>query len=229
MTKLVALLGCTLALFFGGCTSISTTLDPRPVDEVINQAENLIRSKAYAAAAEQYAIVILKEPTVGRYYLRRAEVLERIDEDREAYSTYKQGLRKVPEDDPDYLQIMHRLALIDANHLFRLDEAEDLLQRMPAGSIEKLDTAAFLYYQANQPDQAILLLNKALEHVRTADQKALLPYHAALVYVMIKDQKNTFGSLYYSINNAEHLGLIRDIEQLWEEINDIPNAEFSKP
>lgn len=229
MIKLFALIGCALALLLGGCAAISTTSDPRPVDEVINQAENLIRSKAYAAAAEQYAIVNLKEPTVGRYYLRRAEILERIDEDNEARSTYKRALKKVPEDDPDYLQIMHRLALIDANHLYRLDEAEELLQRMPAGSIEKLDTAAFLYYQANQPEQAILLLNKALEHVRSADQKALLLYHAALVYVMIKDQKNTFGSLYYSINNAEHLGLIRDIEQLWEKINDIPAAEFSNP
>ncbi len=71
--------------------------------------------------------------------------------------------KMVPEDDPDHLQIMHRLALIDANHLFKLDEAEELLQRMPRKSIEKLDLAAFLYYQASQYDQAITLLNKALE------------------------------------------------------------------
>ena len=57
--------------------------------------------------------------------------------------------------------------------------------------------------------------------------KALLLYHAALVYVELEDQKNTFGSLYFSINNAEHLGLIRDIEQLWEEINQDP--ESGKP
>ncbi len=60
--------------------------DPRPVEDVISRAEQLVRSKAYAAAAEQYAIVIAKDPTVGRYYLRRAEILERIDEDKEAHT-----------------------------------------------------------------------------------------------------------------------------------------------
>lgn len=224
MTRIIVLPGLLLALFLGGCAGITTKDDPRPVEDVVSRAEQLIKGKAYAAAAKQYAIAIRKAPTVGRYYLRRAELLERIDEDEEAHDTYQQALEDVPEDDPDYLQIMHRLALVDANHLLNIDEAEELLKRMPAGSIEKLDLAAFLYYQSSQPDQAILLLNKALERVRSADQKALLLYHAALIYVKLGDQKNTFGSLYYAINNAEHLGLIRDIEQLWVEINKEPEA-----
>ena len=124
---------------------------------------------------------------------------------------------------------MHRLALIDANHLFKLDEAEALLKRLPPRSIEKLDLAAFLYYQASQYDEAIELLNKALEKVRDADQKALLLYHAALIYVKLGDEKNTFGSLYFAINNAEHLGLIRDIEQLWQEINENPEGADTIP
>lgn len=191
---------------------------------MVSRAEQLINNKAYAAAAEQYAIAIDKSPDVGRYYLRRAEVLERIDEDKEAHRTYERALKRVPEDDPDQVQIMHRLALVDANHLFKLDEAEELLTRLPARSIEKLDLAAFLYYQASQFDEAITLLNKALEMVRDADQKALLLYHAALIYVALEDQKNTFGSLFYAINNAQHLGLIRDIEQLWQKINEDPQA-----
>ena len=122
---------------------------------------------------------------------------------------------------------MHRLALINANHLFRIEEAEDLLLRMPPDSIEYLDLSAFLYYESSQNEQALGLLNKALERVRTADQKALLLYHAALVYVKLEDQKNIFGSLFYSINNAEHLGLIRDIEQLWHELNEDPKYRSS--
>jgi tetratricopeptide (TPR) repeat protein len=219
ITKATILLGCTLVLLLGGCAGTPGKNDPRPVGEVVNRAEQLIQGKAYAAAAYQYTIVIAKDPTVGRYYLRRAEVLERIDEDKDAYRTYEQAMKMVSEDDPDHLEIMHRLALIDANHLYKLDEAEELLQRMPGTSIERYDTAAFLYYQASQYDESIELLNTALERVRSADQKALLLYHAALVYLKLEDEKNTFGSLYYSINNAEHLGLIRDIEQLWQEIN----------
>ncbi len=219
ITKAITLYVCAFVLVLGGCAGISGKDDPRSVEDVINRAEQLIQGKAYASAAQQYAIVIAKEPTVGRYYLRRAEVLERIDEDEEARSTYEQAMEMVAEEDPNHLQIMHRLAVIDANHLSNLDEAEELLQRMPGTSIERYDTAAFLYYQSSQFDESISLLNKALERVRNADQKALLLYHAALVYLKLEDQKNTFGSLYYSINNAKHLGLIRDIEQLWQEIN----------
>jgi tetratricopeptide (TPR) repeat protein len=189
---------------------------------VVTNAERLVAAKAYAAAARQYEVATLKAPTVGRYYLRRAELLERVDLDEEAQETYDEALENVPADDPDYLQLIHRLALVDANHLKRIEEAEALLQKMPDGSIEKIDTAAFLYYQSSQYDMAIKLLNKALEKVRDADMKALLLYHAALVYLELGDQKNTFGSLYFSINNAEHLGLIRDIEQLWQEINKEP-------
>ncbi len=222
MTRLIILISCTLALFLGGCAMLPAKDDPRPIEAVISRAEQLVKSKAYAAAAKQYAIVITKDPTVGQYYLRRAEILERIDEDKEAHRTYERAMKMITEEDPDHLQVMHRLALVDANHLFKLDDAEELLMRMPAKSIERLDLSAFLYYQSSQPDQAIALLNKALEKVRSADQKALLLYHAALVYVKLEDQKNTFGSLYYAINNAEHLGLIRDIEQLWQEINKDP-------
>ncbi len=220
IARYLILLALIIAL--AGCAGRALTNDPRPAAEIVSRAEQLVAAKAYAAAAAQYAIVIAKEPAVGKHYLRRTELLERIDDDKEAYRTYRLAMKQVPESDPNHLALMHRLALINANHLFRIEEAEALLLRMPDKSIEKLDLAAFLYYQSSQYQQAIDLLNKALERVRDADQKALLLYHAALVYRKLDDQKNLFGSLFYSINNAEHLGLIRDIEQLWQEINEPP-------
>lgn len=226
---LMITIGCTLTLLLDGCAALSVKDDKRPVEIVLSHAEQLVKSKAYAAAAEEYAIIISKEPTVGSHYLRRAELLERIDEDKEAHKTYERGLEMVPEEDPDHLELMHRLALVDANHLFKLDDAEKLLTRLPPRSIEKLDLAAFLYYQSSQYHEAIKLLNMALEKVRDADQKALLLYHAALIYVKLGDQKNTFGSLYFAINNAEHLGLIRDIEQLWQKLNEDPETVDGLP
>jgi len=224
----LALLLCTAALLITGCGGgVTVKNDSRPLEEVVSYAEQLIKQKAYAQAADQYQIAILKDPTIGQFYLRRAEVLERIDHDKEARITYERALESVPEDDPGYLQIMHRLALVDANHLFKIEEAEDLLLKMPEKSIEKIDLAAFLYYQSSQYEPAIELLNKALERVRYPDQKALLLYHAALIYVKLEDPKNIFGSLFYSINNAEHLGLIRDIEQLWQELNEDPKYRTS--
>ncbi len=220
-----ALLICTTVIFLNGCGGgITIKNDQRSVDDVIISAEQMVKAKRYADAAREYGIVILKEPTVGKHYLRRTEIMERIDQDEEAYEVYQQAMKMVPADDPHKVSIIHRLALINANHLFKIEEAEDLMQMLPEKSIEKYDTSAFLYYQASQYELAIKLLNKALERVRTADMKALLLYHAALIYAKLKDQKNLFGALYYSINNAQHLGLIRDIEQLWQELNKGPNS-----
>ena len=204
----------------GGTQQVLTVIDdPRPVDQIIADAEELVMLKAYADAADEYAYVVYKEPSIGRYYLRYAELLERIDKDRAAREVYSLALENIPEDVPAKVEIIHRLALIDANHLYKIEEAEELLHMLPSGSIERYDLAAFLYYQAHQYDSALELLNNALERVRDADQKALLMFHASLIYHELGDVKNTFGSLYHAINLSEHLGLIRDIENFWELIN----------
>jgi len=97
-SKAILSLGCALVLCLGGCASVSISGkdDPRPVGDIISRAEQLVHNKAYAAAAEQYAAVLVKEPAVGHHYLRRAEILERIDEDKEAYRTYEQAMRWLP-------------------------------------------------------------------------------------------------------------------------------------
>ena len=221
LLRLVIVAACIVALFVGGCGrgAYARKDDMRSAPEVVAEAEKMILRKAYASAAVQYAIAIEKDPSVGKYYLRRCELLERIDQDKEAYYTYEDALENITQEDPSRLELTHRLALINANRLYDLDRAEELLQEIPGNTIERLDLAAFLYYQSSQFDTAIKLLNKALMKVDDPDMKALMLYHAALIYHKIGDDKNTFGSLYYAINHAEHLGLIRDIEQLWQELN----------
>ena len=208
-----------LTLALAACSGLVAKSDPRPVEVIIQEAETLVLRKAYLPAAEKYATVVKKAPTVGKYYLRYGELLERVDLDKDARHVYRDALDEIPENDPDRVELIHRLALIDANHLYRIDEAEELLHQLPKGSVESYDLAAFLFYHSHQSDEALDFLNKALAKVAEADQKALLMYHAALIYHQIGDVKNTFGSLYHAINLAEHLGLIRDIENFWEEIN----------
>lgn len=219
---------CTL-LLLAGCAAVSPTNDSRSLDELIEQADNLVSQKKYEAAADLYRSIIGKEPQVGRHYLRHGELLERIDRDRDARTVYKLGLEQIGADDPDRTEIVHRLALISAHHLYRLEEAEQLLVSLPNSSIERHDLAAFLYYQTGQYETALELLNSALQKVRKADQKALLMYHASLIYHKLEDEKNTFGSLYHAINLSEHLGLIRDIENFWEEINQEPLGSKGLP
>lgn len=222
MFRHIVITALGIILLGTGCSSVSPRNDPRPIEQVLEQAENLVAQKNYAAAAELYRAVLFKEPVVGRHYLRHGEILERIDRDREARQVYRLGLKKIAADDPQHSELVHRLALINANHLYRVAEAEQLLVSLPNNSIERYDLAAFLYYQTGQYEPALELLNTALQRVREADQKALLMYHASLIYHGLEDEKNTFGSLYHAINLSEHLGLIRDIENFWELINQEP-------
>jgi tetratricopeptide (TPR) repeat protein len=217
-----------LVVMLSGCTLLKKE-DTRPVESIITSAESLVARKAYADAAAEYAIVNDKRPTVGKYYMRRAELLERIEEDKQARKTYERALDHIPEEDPDRKMIILRLALINANHLFLLDDAEALLQMLPNDSIERHDLAGFLYYKSSQFDLSLKILNKALNHVKDEDLEGLLLYHSALVYRELGDEKNTFGALYHAINFSKHLGQIRDIETLWSTVNEEAGTPVSVP
>jgi len=208
-----------LLLMVAGCAGNFAPPDPRPTEEIVAEAEGLIKRKDYAGAVGLYSTAIAKQPENGRYYLRRSELLEALGRDKESRSNYRVGLDKLPQNAPERLELMHRLALLAADHLQDIDTAEDLLEQMPTGSGPRLDLAGYLYYQVNQHELALKMFNQALGITGDADQKAIVLYHAALVYDALKDDKNSVISLFHAINNATHLGLIRDISALWEKIN----------
>lgn len=206
-------------LLLAGCATLFKPADPRPAEELVAQAEDLIKRKAYAGAVELYAKAIVKQPDNGRYYLRRSELQEALGRDKEARANYRDGLSRTVKSSPEYLELMHRQALLSAEHLQDIDTAEDILEQLPAGSVPRLDLAGYLYYQANQPELAIKMFNQALGLAKDNDQKAIVLYHAALVYDSLKDEQNSVTSLFHAINNATHLGLIRDISALWSKVN----------
>ena len=215
-TRGIALL-CSLVL--AGCAALMPPADPRPAEEIVSQAEALIKNKAYERAAELYATATAKESANGRYYLRQAELLEALSRDKEARNVYRTGLRHVDKATPEYQQLQHMLALVCAEHLQDFDTAEDILDELPPGSAARLDITGYLYYQANQYEQAIKAFNQALAAATGPEQKAYILYHAALVYDALKDEKNTVTQLFHAINQTSHLGLIRDVSILWSRVN----------
>jgi tetratricopeptide (TPR) repeat protein len=210
-------------LLLAGCTAFLAPVDPRPVEEIVAQAENMVRRKAYGEAVGLYARAIAKQPDNGSYYLRRSELLEAVDRDREARANYQDGLARLAKGSSERIELMYRLALLSAEHLQDIDTAEDLLAQLPSGSLQRLDLAGYLYYLTNQHEEAIKVFNQALAVAQNADQKASVLYHAALIYHALQDEKNTTTSLFLAINNASHLGLIHDISAMWSKVNaDMP-------
>lgn len=208
-----------LAGMLAGCAGLLQPPDPRPAEEIVVQAEALVKNNAYAGAAELYGRAIAKQPANGRCYLRRGELLEALSSDRDARAVYRDGLKNVASPTPEHLELMQRQALLCAEHLKDIDTAEDLLEQMPTGSVPRLDLAGYLYYQAGQHELALKLYNQALGIATEPDQKAIILYHAALVYDALKDEKNSVTSLFHAINHAAHLGLIRDISEFWAKVN----------
>ena len=218
LVALVLLTGC--AVLF--------PVDRRSAEEVATEAEEQVGRKDYEQAAALYGKAIAKQPQNGRYYLRRSELLESLSLFKAAQDNYRTGLTKVPADAPERQEVIYRLALISAEHLDDIDTAESLLDQLPGASVPRLDLTGYLYYHGRLYEDALKRFNQALSVTKNADQKALILYHAALVYTALNDEKNAVTSLFHAINNATHLGLIRDISELWEKVNvnqPLPRAE----
>jgi tetratricopeptide (TPR) repeat protein len=221
LVALVLLTGC--AVLF--------PVDRRSAEEVATEAEEQVGRKDYEQAAALYGKAIAKQPQNGRYYLRRSELLESLGLFKAAQDNYRNGLTNVPADAPERQEVIYRLALVSAEHLDDIDTAETLLDQLPGASVPRLDLTGYLYYHGRLYEDALKRFNQALSVTRNADQKALILYHAALVYTALNDEKNAVTSLFHAINNATHLGLIRDISELWDKANanqPLPRAETPK-
>lgn len=213
------LIACCGLLLASGCARFFPPEDPRPPEVLVAQAEELVVRKDYFGASVLYGRALAKQPGNLRSRLRHGELLESLDRDREARDTYRAGLKQAAADAPERPELILRLALLSASRLADIDTAEELLEQLPPGSVPRIDLAAYLYYQTSQYEMSLKLLNQALPLASDPDHKALLLYHAALVYDGLKDDTNSVTSLYHAINNAVHLGLIRDIELLWIKVN----------
>jgi len=213
LALLVALLTLT------GCAGLFANTEQRSEEQLVAAAEELVAGKAYLQAAELYGRAIAKQPQNGRYYLRQGELLEALGLYSQARDSYSNGLVKLAEDAPERLEVMQRLALVSAYHLGDIDTAETLVGKLPGGSVPRLDLTGYLYYHGRMYEDALKRFNQALAVTRIADQKALVLFHAALVYTALNDEKNAVTSLFHAINNATHLGLIRDISEIWEKVN----------
>jgi len=207
-----------IVVLLSGCAALFP-VDQRSAEELAAAAEELVANKAYEQAAELYTKAISQQPQNGKYYLRRSELLEALSQFSKAGACYREGLAKVPADTPEHDEIVLRLAVLAAEHLDDIDTAETLLTQLPGASAPRLDLTGYLYYRGRLYEDAIKRFNQALTMTRNADQKAMILYHAALTYIALEDEKNAITSLFHAINNATHLGLIRDITELWDSIN----------
>ena len=72
-----------------------------------------------------------KEPSNARYYLRRGELLEILNDVKEARNVYKKGMKNISSTSPEHQLLTYQLAILCATDLYDLDTAEELLEKLP--------------------------------------------------------------------------------------------------
>lgn len=207
--RLIVLL---LVTILGGCVVIGPQPDGELGRRQRQHAEQLIKGHDYQAAAKELALATANLPDDNETALRYGEVLEALDRQTEAAGVYRRALKN---DGDRKNQLRYRLALLQALQLNQLPEAVALQRQLPPETLQAGDLQAVILLQQGRTRQALILLADLAKKVRSEDQAAHIAYHAALAYRSLKDDNNTYSSLYQAINRAENLGLIQQIQRFW--------------
>ncbi len=207
-----------LLLLFAGCATVAP--DPQAAETFRRQAEELAAARDFPAAAKRLGQAIEYQPADSSLNLRRGELLECSGELGAARRAYLRALNLLPEEDPRRPEILHRLALL---YVFKLDgigKAHKLLTELPEGSAARADLLGVLALRKERDREALQFFEQALAQNPGDDLAAAILYHASLASYRLGDEKTTLGSLYRAAKRTSSPALSRDIEILWDQINE---------
>jgi tetratricopeptide (TPR) repeat protein len=203
-----------LLLLLTGCSLLASP-DPQRADAYRLRAETAVAEKDYRGGADLLRKALPYAPHDGSLALRQGELLERIGDLRGARKTYRRGLKHAGKTSQQQI-LAWRLGLLLALQLDAPAKAQPLLEQIPAGTPWRADLLGVLALQDARPREALLHFNQALAAAGDEQTAATVLYHVALAYSRVGDEKNTLGSLFHAINRADHLGVIGDLERLWD-------------
>lgn len=213
----IVLLPALCLILLSGC--VHAVSDQRTAEEHRLRAEQLITDRNFAAAAAELELALRKTSGDGDLHLRRGEILEAAGRPLEALAVYEKAQRLLSRDDPRQQELIYRLALLEAGKLDRADRAEKRLAELPAGSIPRLDLQGVIALGKGEARQALQLYNEALQQGPAKAMAARILYHASLAYHRLGDVKNTYGTLYRSVNLADSEALLKEIELFFKQLN----------
>lgn len=211
-----------LIMLLSGCAALSPRPDVALGRQQRQRAEQLIKGRQYQQAAEQLALAVKNLPLDGETTLRLGEVLEALGHDPAAAEAYRSALTNRAT---DANQLRYRLGLLQSLRLGQLNEAVFLQKEIQTGSFEALDLQGTILIRKGEPRQALILYAKLAKTTQDEGKMAHIAYHAALAYLDLKANDDAFGNLYQAINRASHLGLIHQIQNLWNQFqpdNNLP-------
>lgn len=210
-----ALLTCAV---IGGCVALAPPpADPAAAEARFAEAEQAIRSGDRELATTLLHAAEAADPTNPRTYLRLGLLLELAADPAGADAAYRRGLARTT-DTPERHELAYRGALVAAFKLADRERPREVLKTLPEDDPRRDDLAAVVALGDGDGRAALALLNQARKHPLTAEQGAQLNYHAALAYLLLGESELSLTALYNAVNLADRHPIVREIEQLREQI-----------
>jgi len=203
-----------LGLIFGCSARVSETTSP-PSSYSRDKSRNSAFVQSLHEAEQSLAREIQATPSETENYIRRAELLEILQLEKEALNVLRQALNSSPT--PSQKQkLIHRMALLQALKLGDAAAAAQDLEQLIPDSLFHLDAEAAVEIARNNPETAFRRLSQAAQLAQSHDEQALVLYHQALAFQKMGEEDKAVAALYHAINRAENRAVIKDIERLWE-------------
>lgn len=187
------------------------------VEEHLARAEALVEQRDYLGAAEAVGRA-QRQPGGIPLYIRHGELLEAAGRPEAARKAYQRGLDEESTDFAEKKELRYRLLLLLALKLADAVDARPLLAQLPAGSPRHLDAQGVLAYADGRHQEALLLFEQAREATAEQDLRARILYHTALAYARAGDADLTRLALFHAVNQAQSLGLRKDIEHFFSRL-----------
>ncbi|MCF6178662.1 MAG: hypothetical protein L3J63_04625 [Geopsychrobacter sp.] len=150
-----------------------------------------------------------------------ADLLESQDKFKQARKAYKKAL-KYPADSQQKRSLYYRLALLEAADFNNLNKAEKLSLRLPPVDSRLFDLKSIIYFKKGEYKKALIESHKALAKATNNEEKGWTYFHMAQIYYELRIERETFGSLFNSINNGRSHSLVKRVTQYWEARRHIP-------
>ncbi|WP_144401946.1 S46 family peptidase [Geoalkalibacter subterraneus] len=203
-----------LGLVFGCSARIPETTSPSSTYASDKNRNGAFEQRLHEAE-QSLAREIQAAPSETEKYLRRAEILEILQLEKEALQVLGQALNSSPT--PSQKQkLIYRMAVLRALKLGDNAAAAQDLEQLTPESLFRLDAEAAVEIARNNPEAALRHLAQAASLAQNHDEQALVLYHQALAFQKMGEEDKAVAALYHAINRAENRVLIKDIERLWE-------------
>jgi tetratricopeptide (TPR) repeat protein len=202
-----------LALYIPACAP-SNTRSYGPPAQHRQWAQELLLIHDRKGAIVELQLSLKGNPNVADALLY-ADLLESQGDYKQARKAYKKAF-KYPAEENQKQSLNYRLALLEATDLDNLNTASKLAKTLPPVDSRYFDLQSVLLLKQKVYKRALEESQRALTKAQNNEEKGWAYFHMAQIYYELRNEQETFRSLFEATNNGRGYSLVARITEYWE-------------